>query len=259
MPPITRAQVSTDITNKITGKTAPESLSNIEDGANRELMMNYVDQETSKDSGTVTLSGTTQVLPYKINSCNFTGGKAYLPAPPKIGAEIYVIAVSNNIEISANSANTAKMFSTFNSFVTNVVLTTNQMYRFIYIGFGSGAGGVTDGYWKAEQLHTLTASQITITTAINITTDTLAANELGQKDRNTIIDNGVTNINITVNGGVDFIASYLKHGTGDITFIQGSGRTLVQVSGTNVISGIQGSTATISSIGTTDYLKIANL
>ena len=110
----------------------------------------------------------------------------------------------------------------------------------------------------AEELSQI-ASQITITTAVSITTDTLAVNGLGQKDRNTIIDNGATNINITVNGGVDFITSYLKHGTGNITFIQGSGRTLVQVSGTNIVSGIQGSTATISSIGTTDYLKIANL
>jgi hypothetical protein len=256
---MTRPELNDSIDTVFDDDRADESLAPSMAGEKLKEVADYIDQETSKDSGTVTLSGTTQVLPYKINSCNFTGGKAYLPAPPKIGAEIYVIAVSNNIEISANSANTAKMFSTFNSFVTNVVLKTNQMYRFIYIGFGSGAGGVTDGYWKAEQLHTLTASQITITTAINITTDTLAANELGQKDRNTIIDNGVTNINITVNGGVDFIASYLKHGTGDITFIQGSGRTLVQVSGTNVISGIQGSTATISSIGTTDYLKIANL
>lgn len=147
----TRAEVSLDITNKITSKTVAGSLTNVDDGANRELILDYIDQETSKDSGTVTLSGTTQVLPYKINSCNFTGGKAYLPAPAKIGTEIYVIAVSNNIEISANVTGTSKMFVTFNTFVANVVLTTNQMYRFIYIGFGSsGVGGVTDGFWKAE-------------------------------------------------------------------------------------------------------------
>lgn len=150
--PITRQDVSDDITAKISGKTISRSINPVEDGANRELMMNYVDQETSKDSGSVTLSGTTQVLPYKINSCSFTGGKAYLPAPTKIGAEIYVIAVSNNIEISANVAGTNKMFVTFNTFVANVVLAQYQMYRFIYIGFGSGAGGIVDGYWKAEQI-----------------------------------------------------------------------------------------------------------
>jgi len=150
--PITRQDVLDDIASKITDKVAAGSLTNAEDGANRELMLDYIDQETSKDSGTVTLSGTTQVLPYRINSCSFTGGKAYLPAPLKIGAEFYVIAVSNNIEISANVAGTAKMFVTFNTFVANVVLTTNQMYRFVYIGFGTGIGGVTDGFWKAEQI-----------------------------------------------------------------------------------------------------------
>jgi len=38
------------------------------------------------------------------------------------------------------------MFVTFGTFVQNVILTTNQMYRFIYIGFD------TVGYWKAEQI-----------------------------------------------------------------------------------------------------------
>lgn len=150
--PITRQNVLDDIASKITDKTAAGSLSNVEDGANRELILNYIDQETSKDSGTVALSGTTQVLPYKINSCSFTGGKAYLPVPTKIGTEIYVIAVSNNIEILANVAGTNKMFVTFNTFVANVILAQYQMYRFIYIGFGSGTGGIVDGYWKAEQI-----------------------------------------------------------------------------------------------------------
>jgi len=101
-------------------------------------------------------------------------------------------------------------------------------------------------------------SQITITTATSITTATLGTSGYSQKGRNVIIDNGANAINLTVNGGTDFVSSYLKHGSAAITFVQGSGRTLIQVSGTAVLNGVVGSTATISSVGTTDYLIISN-
>jgi len=42
---MTRTDVNNDITSKITSKTAALSLSNIDDGANRVLMMDYVDQQ----------------------------------------------------------------------------------------------------------------------------------------------------------------------------------------------------------------------
>jgi hypothetical protein len=42
---MTRADVNTDITNKITSKTVAGSLTNTDDGANRVLMMDYVDQQ----------------------------------------------------------------------------------------------------------------------------------------------------------------------------------------------------------------------
>lgn len=45
---MTRADVNTDISTKITSKTAAGSLTNTDDGANRVLMMDYVDQEISK-------------------------------------------------------------------------------------------------------------------------------------------------------------------------------------------------------------------
>lgn len=102
-------------------------------------------------------------------------------------------------------------------------------------------------------------TQITITTTVNITTDTVDANSKKQIGKNVIINNGVSAINITVNGGVDFSASYLKHGTGAITFVQAGGRTLVVVNETAILNGAAGSTATISSIGTTDYLRISNV
>jgi len=101
-------------------------------------------------------------------------------------------------------------------------------------------------------------SQITITTSVSITTATLGTSGYSQKGRNVIIDNGANAINLTVNGGTDFVSSYLKHGSAAITFVQGSGRTLINVSGTNIMNGVVGSTAVISSVGTTDYLIISN-
>jgi hypothetical protein len=101
--------------------------------------------------------------------------------------------------------------------------------------------------------------QITITSTTNYSTVTLANNGLGQKGRNTVISNGLSAITITVSGGTDFCASYIKHGSGAITFAQGSGRTLILSNGTAILVGNPGSTATISSIGLTDYLKINNV
>jgi len=127
------------------------------------------------------------------------------------------------------------------------------------------SGGTSSQYLMADGSVTTSASaspepsQITITTTTNITTDTLDANGKKQIGKNVIINNGTSAINITVNGGIDFNASYLKHGTGAITFIQAAGRTLVQVNTTSTLNGAAGSTATISSIGTTDYLRISNV
>lgn len=113
-----------------------------------------------------------------------------------------------------------------------------------------------DGIWSTPYGDD---SQITITTTSSITTNTLDGSSVSQKGKNVIIDNTTYAINITVNGGTNFCASYVKHGSGDITFVQGSGRTLIQVNGVAVLVGVVGSTATISSIGTKDYLKINNV
>lgn len=103
---------------------------------------------------------------------------------------------------------------------------------------------------------TTTVNTIKITTAVSITTATLGTNSLTQDNRHVIIDNGVNPINITCNNVTT--TSYGKTGTGAITFVQGAGRTLVQLSGTAVLNGAVGSTATLWSDGTTDYLAITN-
>jgi hypothetical protein len=61
--------------------------------------------------------------------------------------------MSNSIQIRANVGNTNKMFITFNTFVPNVIVNQYQMYRFTYIGSGTGQSvGLIDGYWKAEMI-----------------------------------------------------------------------------------------------------------
>jgi hypothetical protein len=104
-------------------------------------------------SGAINLSATPQVLPFDINSCATQGGKAFLPSTTEIGKQVYVFAVQDNIEIRANSANTNFMFVKFQTFIPSVTLLNKQMYRFTYIGFGSGTGGTVGGYWLAELIE----------------------------------------------------------------------------------------------------------
>jgi len=108
-------------------------------------------------------------------------------------------------------------------------------------------------------------SSVTSTTAIDvitstssITTNTLTDGGYDQNGRCVIINNGTYSINLTVNSYDRFTSTYLKHGTASVTFVQGSGRTLIDVDGTFILDGSVGSTATIISYGTTDYLRVSN-
>lgn len=127
-------------------------------------------------------------------------------------------------------------------------------------------GGLSTGYLMADGSigtggggGSAEPSQIIITTTGNITTDTLDANGKSQHGKNVIIDNGAFNITVLVKGGSNSLISYLKHGTGTITFIQDTNRTLsIPIGQTALMNGLPGSTATISTISTTDYLKVNN-
>jgi len=174
MPAITREQINENIDENISNVTIEDGITPVIDGDNRKLILDYVDYQDSlkantedlgatafsndyndldnlptipsaKTSGAVTLNGVFQVLPYDINSCSFSGGKAFLPTTTENGKEIIVLATANNIEIRANEAGTNRMFIKFQTYVASVTLSTNDCYRFTYVGFG--------GYWKAEILE----------------------------------------------------------------------------------------------------------
>lgn len=103
-------------------------------------------------------------------------------------------------------------------------------------------------------------NNIIITTAISITTNTTDTSGYGQNGRNVMISNGANAINLTCETGstANFVASYTKLGSSTITFVAGSGSTLVQVDGTAALSGIVGSTACLTRTNNTYYLQISN-
>jgi hypothetical protein len=181
MPAITREQINENIDENISNVTTEDGITPAIDGDNRKLILNYVDYQDSlkantedlgatafsnnyndlnnlptipsaKTSGAVTLNGIFQVLPYDINSCSFSGGKAFLPTTTENGKEIIVLATANNIEIRANESGTNRMFIKFQTYVASVTLSTNDCYRFTYVGFG--------GYWKAEILEGYTTENV---------------------------------------------------------------------------------------------------
>ena len=143
-----KVQIDTNITNKI----GVGSISKTDVGGELKSVVDYVDQQVPiKTSAIVSLSSSVQnVLSRDINACNVEDGLCYLPTTTSIGKEVLVLAVSNNIHVYANQANTVKMFATYGTMISNIILTVNQFYRFTYLGLGTGLGGVVDGYWKAE-------------------------------------------------------------------------------------------------------------
>lgn len=151
----TNAELKALVTTQIRDKTTQRSITKTNVADRIDAAYDYTDQQAPiKTSGIVVLSDSVQaILPKDINACNTVGGLSFLPTTTVIGREIIVLAVSNNIEVFANEANEDKMFVTYPTMVTNVILTTNQMYRFTYIGLGTGAGGVINGYWKAELMN----------------------------------------------------------------------------------------------------------
>lgn len=96
--------------------------------------------------------------------------------------------------------------------------------------------------------------RLELTTATDFNTSTVIG-IYSQNGRHLIIDNGANDIDVTVDVGVT--ASYQVLGTGTVTFLQGTGRTLQAPSGASLTS--QYSTATLTFAGTTDILLVNNV
>ena len=122
------------------------------------------------------------------------------------------------------------------------------------------SGGTSSQFLKADGSVDTNPAQIRLSASTNISTLTTDASGFGQNGRNVIIDN-TTGITFTTSATseTNFVASYLKHGTTSVTFSAGAGTTLAQVSGTNIMNGTSGSTATISRVDNVFYLRISNV
>ncbi len=109
------------------------------------------------------------------------------------------------------------------------------------------------------QIDAVNVNVITLTTSISIDTNTTSGG-YGQHGRHNKISNGANAINLTVqtSSNADFVASYEKIGTSNITFVAGTGATLTTLSGTAIMSGVAGSKACLSRNGTIYYLQITN-
>lgn len=101
--------------------------------------------------------------------------------------------------------------------------------------------------------------QVVLTTTTNISASKLDPNGNTQIGKNVVINNGAFNINYILDVNDGFVATYLKIGNGAVTFIAQSGRTLVLINGLSSMNGAIGSSATVSSVGTVDYLRITNI
>lgn len=181
-----------------------------------------------------------------------------------------VITTNFNItSVNLTTQDVAGFVSYINGLVSSFSLEVNEIgywsvtdtgQKFQLLLRGRSFGGSEPDIVSSDvlEISPVLLSQISITTSVSITTATLSSNGIAQYGKHVLIKNGVNNINITVNGVDSLPTTYQKEGTGTITFVQGSGRTLRQVSGTAVLSGAVGSTASLASDGTTDSLRISN-
>ena len=98
-----------------------------------------------------------------------------------------------------------------------------------------------------------TINQLLYTTTSSFSTSDLL-NDEEQNGKHVLIDNGSSNINVICDGSIN--SFYQKLGTGNITFISGSGRTLT--SPTGPIIGTQYGGASLSFSGSQDILVLSN-
>jgi len=284
-PPIVNDNsLKSDVTNLYVGTDASGWVYNA-------TSLNYITKSTPSASSIFYNSGTTIPANNTTSPVYRTGITGFGTSVPIATLDVLNGNISTNIVTSyfTSGGSDAKFRLGFKNGGGTTTNSEHGYLAFDYVGVGTvgkigfnrGAGfngdaitfGIgTVGFPEGMRLNSLgnlqvtgnvtsnaidtNTTKITITTSTSITTSTTDANGIRQDGRHVVISNGATAINLTCNGGVT--TSYGKVGSANITFIQGSGRTLVQLSGTAILNGAVGSTATLWSNGTTDYLAITN-
>jgi hypothetical protein len=111
-----------------------------------------------------------------------------------------------------------------------------------------GAGG-----WYAPDITQVT---LTLGASADVRPSQTDANGILLYGKNVVFDNGANAVTFTVDSAIT--CTVTKLGTGTITFVQFSGRTMVAMNGTLQMTGAVGSTASVISVGMTDYVYITN-
>ena len=204
------------------------------------------------NSGTITIS----TIATPVNAA-FTAGAGTLA----IGTYYYRVTAINANGETLPSTETSLALAAIGGVNVNWGAVTGATGYKIY-GRSTGAelliatvGAVTT-YLDDGSITPAGAMPTSNTTNPPLTSATLTDTGLSQEGKVIKIDNGVNAINYTVNG---ITASFVKGGTGVITFVQGAGRTLTGANGTLVFNGAVNSKASIVSFGTSDVLYIDNI
>lgn len=147
-----------------------------------------------------------------------------------------------------------------NEIIKYQVSDTGQLFELNLRGrsFGVGQIAITDS--DVIEVSSGVVNTITINTAVSVDTNTTVSGK-GQQGKNVKISNGATAINLTClsTSNADFVASYTKIGTSTITFLAGTGATLVVMGGgLAVLNGAIGSSALLTRHGNTYYLQLNN-
>lgn len=134
---MTSTALKAQIDSQITNETLANSISPTDVGTNLKSVVDYVDQETSKDVGDVTgTSENDSILIYGINNAYRTSSdtdKVVLPETNvKIGTQIYVFC-QDNIRIRGNVAGGAIISTSLNTNVSVVVAVSGNRFRFTKI------------------------------------------------------------------------------------------------------------------------------
>ncbi len=140
----------------------------------------------------------------------------------------------------------ADVFGYLNSAAANVLV------KFTWANIKAALKTYFDGVYSSN------IYQVTRTGITSFTSETLSDGGYTQNGKNILIKNSTNAINITVGATNNFLATYQMEGTGAVTFLASSGKTIREVNGTAIMNGALGSTSSVSVDGNTISLKVSN-
>jgi len=141
---MTRADVNTDISTKITSKTAAGSLTNTDDGANRVLMLDYVDQQVITKSVKLTLTAmqVQSLFTTPIKIIEGVAGKSIYP--------LQMVSLVNNLVVGYSPSG-GQLALRHESSSTNLIVSNTTLGSFgDGEGYGLSSSSITRGGFSSD-------------------------------------------------------------------------------------------------------------